>query len=171
MRPANFSQPSNQYIFAVAGEGGHLQQLENFFGLTKAAIHRDEIIIFSDGNSSRSDNPNIVILPKLNQISKFVSLKSILLYPIVLFGLTLKLFFYFRNHKPAGVITFGPFICIPFLLWARIFGIRSVHVETRSRFNTKSKSGIVAYFLANYFVVQNESLRSIYPKSVYGGRL
>lgn len=171
MRPTNISEPSKQYIFAVAGEGGHLQQLENFFALTKTTIQRDEIIIFSDGVASRSENPITVTLPKLNEISKFVSLKGILLYPIILFGLTFKLFFYFRNHKPVGVITFGPFICIPFLLWARIFGIRSVHVETRSRFYTKSKSGFVAYCLANYFVVQNESLRSIYPKSVYGGRL
>jgi len=46
-----------------------------------------------------------------------------------------------------------------------------VHVETWSRFETRSWTGRVMYRIADRFYVQNREQKRHYPHSIFGGLL
>lgn len=76
-----------------------------------------------------------------------------------------------RAKAPVVLVSLGPaFVVIPAFV-VRLFGGQVVHIETWSRFSSRSVTGRLMYPVAQYFFVQNEELRRLYPKALYCGRL
>ena len=69
------------------------------------------------------------------------------------------------------MVSTGPGIAILPAILTRSFGGKVVHIETWSRFYSKSMTGKVMYFLANKFYVQNQSLLKLYKQAIYSGKL
>jgi UDP-N-acetylglucosamine:LPS N-acetylglucosamine transferase len=77
-----------------------------------------------------------------------------------------------QKHSVKAVISTGPGISILTALFFKLFTkAKVIHVETWSRFYSKSLTGRILYRLSDFFFVQNEELLKLYPKAIYRGRL
>ena len=85
-----------------------------------------------------------------------------------MFATTLKIQ---RRYRIESVISTGPGISIVPALLYKLLGRKVIHIETWSRFKTRSPTGRVMYVLADKFYVQNRSLLKFYPRATYSGRL
>ena len=155
-------------IFVVAGKGGHFEQARR---VTSELVDRGALVALYSDHSSSSGLRNVNRLKNISAYSKGSGVRARLQ---LLLGLA-SLFFYalreLRRSSPSLLVSTGPVICIPFVLAARWKGIRVVHIETWSRFKSRSKTGVVCYLLANHFFYQNRSLSELYPSGDYSGRL
>jgi len=155
-------------IFLFYGEGGHKAQMErllshfsnlrkdiNYIGLVEGKIAIDKI-------------KNYHLIPMR---SKYNKLFALFLIPCALFYNTVKVLFLIIRYRPRGFISTGPGSVIFPAIFCRMFHKKIVYIETWSRFNTKSFTGKIMYFLANKFYVQNAELLALYPKAIYAGLL
>jgi hypothetical protein len=55
---------------------------------------------------------------------------------------------------------------VPFFLLAKMAGAVCIYVESGARISTPSMTGRILYPVSSLFIVQNEALRSFYPKAV-----
>ncbi|HAS0848176.1 TPA: polysaccharide biosynthesis protein, partial [Enterobacter hormaechei subsp. xiangfangensis] len=83
----------------------------------------------------------------------------------------LKTFLIIRRTNCRAIVTTGPGIAISAAIAAKLLNVKIIHIETWSRFTTRSFSGRIMYHLASKFYVQNESLLQLYPKAIFSGRL
>jgi beta-1,4-N-acetylglucosaminyltransferase len=74
-----------------------------------------------------------------------------------------------RKERPTIILSTGAGPVVPFALIGKLFGIRSIFVETFARVTEASWSGAIMYRIADRFFYQWESLRVIYPKGIFGG--
>ena len=73
-----------------------------------------------------------------------------------------------------GLIVKSSWFCVFVCFFFQIFGVRDitmVFVESICRVKTLSLSGKIMYCFADYFIVQWQQLQTIFPKSIYLGRL
>lgn len=75
------------------------------------------------------------------------------------------------SSRTCLLISLGPaFSVLPAILVRSLRGT-VVHIETWSRFRTRSATARVLAPVAHHFLVQNESLLDLYPQARYVGRL
>jgi beta-1,4-N-acetylglucosaminyltransferase len=77
----------------------------------------------------------------------------------------------FMKEKPTHVLSTGAGIAPPFFLAAKLFGCRTIFIETFIFIKRATLSGRICYFLADHFLVQNEQLLHTYPKALYLGSI
>lgn len=77
-----------------------------------------------------------------------------------------------KQHMVKTVISTGPGVsCIAALFFKLFGGAKIIHVETWSRFYSRSLTGRLMYRMADVFYIQNRELASLYPKAIFSGRL
>ncbi|MDV5172113.1 PssD/Cps14F family polysaccharide biosynthesis glycosyltransferase [Photobacterium rosenbergii] len=160
---------SKVFIF-VAGEGGHFSQFTRFYEKVQEDLVDCKIYLLTDhlhpNNNKALDGLNVVELGAIRAKSGFrFSDMFNHLYRAVSFYIKL------RNFKEISMVSTGPGIAILPAILTRLLGGKVVHIETWSRFYSKSMTGKVMYFLANKFYVQNQSLLKLYKKAIYSGKL
>ncbi len=74
-----------------------------------------------------------------------------------------------HKEKPTMVFSTGAGIAPPFFLVAKIFGIKTVFIETFIFIPKATLSGKLIYFFTDYFFIQNEKLKKVFPKANYLG--
>jgi len=74
-----------------------------------------------------------------------------------------------RKIKPDAVFSMGAGIAPPFLLAAKIMGIKTIFMETFISIPRATLSGRLVYFWVDVFLVQNKELLKIYPRAKYWG--
>jgi UDP-N-acetylglucosamine:LPS N-acetylglucosamine transferase len=76
------------------------------------------------------------------------------------------------REKPTVVISTGTEIAIPFFFWAKMFGAKTVFIESWCRVRTASRTGRLAYPLADAFFVLWPPMLEVYGhKARYAGGL
>lgn len=74
------------------------------------------------------------------------------------------------RERPDVVVSLGAEIAIPFFYWARLFGIKTVFIESWCRVDDLSRTGRFVYPVADVFLVQWPQLLAICgPKAEYWG--
>lgn len=76
-----------------------------------------------------------------------------------------------RRERPDFVISTGAGIAVPFLLLGRLFGAKSIYIESFARKDDISLTGRLVYRFVNHFFVQSEKLADQYNKAVYRGTI
>ncbi len=148
-------------IALISSSGGHLiktyllkewwAQYEHFWVIKKdtftASLLKDEVLFFGHFPENRNF---------LNAIKNFF--------------LALKLM---RKNKPEVVFSAGAGIAPPFFMAAKLFGIKTIFLETFIFINRPTLSGKIIYHLklANVFLVQNKKLLKHYPSAQFLGEL
>lgn len=66
-----------------------------------------------------------------------------------------------RREKPDVVVSLGSEIAIPFFVWAKLLGIRTLFIESWCRVENLSKTGRLLYPIADEFWVQWPQLQSV----------
>jgi UDP-N-acetylglucosamine:LPS N-acetylglucosamine transferase len=76
------------------------------------------------------------------------------------------------RERPDAILSTGAGPAVPFALVGRFaFGIKVLFVETLARMERPSLTGRIMYWLADRFFYQCESLKTFFPKGIYGGSL
>ena len=95
--------------------------------------------------------------------------KLLIIYPFILLINSIKSLILFIKYRPKYIITTGTHTAGPMCCIGKIFGSKIIYIETFASINKGSETGKIIYKFADFFVVQWESMLSIYPKATYGG--
>ncbi|NQZ10126.1 MAG: hypothetical protein HRT35_23500 [Algicola sp.] len=167
-----FNKPEKpKALLLIYGTGGHEVQMRRLMGLTgeqwdqdihKVAIHEPGAQLI-EGISYGFELTAL----RTKQRSWRSGLQSVVCVVCSVFVLWRVI----RQFDVRCAITTGPGIAIPIALMLRLLGKKIIHVETWSRFCSKSLTGRFMYHLATTFYFQNQSLQRFYPKGIWSGRL
>ncbi|MEZ9584971.1 PssD/Cps14F family polysaccharide biosynthesis glycosyltransferase [Vibrio cyclitrophicus] len=152
-------------FIVVAGEGGHFTQAKR---LMLSANFKSEFILVTDNQNLSLEGASLscCISPLRDKYKKDV------LYSVKSFATNLRsINALFKEHKITRVISTGPGISIIVALIAKVYEVNVVHIETWSRFKSKSFTGRIMYHLSDRFIVQHKCLLELYPRATYGGLL
>lgn len=75
------------------------------------------------------------------------------------------------RSKSKMVISTGPGLAFPLMFWAKVFGKKTVFIESWSRVTKPSLAGKLCYRISDQFFIQWPDLKRQYPKATYAGRL
>lgn len=81
----------------------------------------------------------------------------------------MKSFILFLKIHPDVIITTGAHTAVPMCYWGKLFRKKIIYIETFANIHTKSLSGKLCYPIADLFIVQWESMLSLYPNAIYVG--
>jgi UDP-N-acetylglucosamine:LPS N-acetylglucosamine transferase len=150
----------------LAGEGGHFEQARRLYN-TLTISEESEVIVFTDVLNKRIDEKlKHETLGALRDKDGFHPIGACF-YFVKACMLTLA---YCRKYR-VSIISTGPGISLIPSLIVKVLGGKVIHIETWSRFYTKSGAGKMMYLIADRFYIQNKELSSVYPKATYAGRL
>lgn len=156
----------SRVLLILAGEGGHLAQAERFVTMLKPNSF-DSVILYTD--NYRKDIKGV---EKCYEIQDFRKKSGFSLYQVTKhMALVFKYFVPKLMLKEVSVISFGPGATLLPALFSKVFRKRLIHIETWSRFYSKSATGYYMYRVADKFYIQNKELLILYPKAIYAGRL
>ncbi len=79
--------------------------------------------------------------------------------------------FSFLSEMPDIVIANGGGFVVPFCYIAKIFGKKIIFIESFSRVESPSISGILLHPISDKFIVQWKPLLKHYKKVIYGGQI
>lgn len=162
----------NITVLLVYGSGGHNAQMKRL--LTNLQSMDDSNILyfisFCDNDVKDILTDKKYLVPSVTD--KFSFFKLLLRLPFKTFQNIKVLYRVKSENNIKAVISTGPGISIVTLLYFKLFSkARLIHIETWSRFYSKSFAGRFNYYLADEFYVQNKELKNLYPRSIYKGRL
>lgn len=154
---------SKKKIILICSDGGHLAQileLEDLF------MQYDYLIVTekSEATISLKNKFNIRFLkhrPKGNNrgVSFCMSIFSNLLLSAEIL----------LKHYPKVIITTGSHTAVPMCILGKALSVKIVWILSYARITTRAKSADLIYPIANRFLVQWESAKKHYPKSLYMG--
>lgn len=75
------------------------------------------------------------------------------------------------KEKPKIVVSTGAGVAVPFLLTARIMGIKTIFIEEFNRVSTPTLTGRIVYRFVDRFLIQWPELKKYYPKASYKGSI
>lgn len=164
MMLSNGSEPS---ILLVYGEGGHEAQMDRLVrGLNGVCSKR--FVALTD-SKKRHDWCEVYF--RVGEVrSKYrKGVSEILLNSLKIFWTLFKIR---RKRAISVLISTGPGVSVAAALFFKLFGqVQIVHIETWSRFYSRSYTGRLMYKFADVFYIQNRELSYLYPKAIYSGRL
>ena len=97
--------------------------------------------------------------------------KSLIKVFFNMFPTTIAAFRILRKSNPDTIISAGPSLTIPLFWLAKIIRIKTIFVESWVRVHHKSQTGKLVYPVSDLFLVQWATMKKVYPKAVYAGRL
>jgi beta-1,4-N-acetylglucosaminyltransferase len=167
------SNRNAQTVVIFAGAGGHLAQSQKFISkLLEETCQKGiscEIVRMTDVLVGATDDELIQIgelRPKHPQ-GLFHRLSMLFTH----FVMTNRACAKVGKTRPRLYISFGPGSAILCSLFFKLYGVRIVHIESWSRFTTRSFTGLIMHKIADEFFVQNRSLLDVYPGAKWVGRL
>lgn len=158
-------------ILFIYGVGGHEEQMKRLLnGFSECLESKYKYVFLAERGAKYKFSSNTIFTQELR--NKHSLLKSIIHLPIFIYNLLTILFSLIRNYKIAFIVSTGPGLVLPYSIFFKIFSkTKIIFVETWSRFYSKSFSGKFMYKIADLFFIQSETLKSVYPKAKYSGRL
>ncbi|MEZ8879475.1 PssD/Cps14F family polysaccharide biosynthesis glycosyltransferase [Vibrio lentus] len=149
------------------GEGGHTAQMKRLAPKIVESLKEVEIVSLSDTaiipEWSDFHYKTSEVRGKHSHFSIFINSGPILVVKSIV-NINIK-------HDIKCMVTTGPGIGMFSAVICKLFGSKVIHIETWSRFNSRSLTGRCMYLIADEFYIQNKSLRSLYPKAIYSGVL
>lgn len=80
-----------------------------------------------------------------------------------------KSLYLYLKIRPDVVVTTGTHTAVSMCYIAHLFKSKVIFIETLANRNTKTMAGSMIYPIADYFLVQWESMLELYPKAIYSG--
>ncbi|MGI6360272.1 MAG: PssD/Cps14F family polysaccharide biosynthesis glycosyltransferase [Acholeplasmatales bacterium] len=148
---------NKENIILISSSGGHFEQLKQLKDLS------DFYNLIWVTEKTKYDNEVDYKFPS-------IKLKSIL-FPFKYIISLFKSHRIIKRYKPVAIISTGALVSIPLLLVARRKKIKTIFIETFARVTDSTKTGKFLYDKVDLFIIQWETLKEVYPNSVYGGGL
>ncbi len=156
-------------ILVVLGGGGHTVQMLRLVD----KLGNNFVYDYAMGYDDRLSEKNIKIRGKIYRVYDLRNKKdkSLILIGFKLIPSLLSSFIVLRRSKPDMMISCGPGLCIPIIFLAKLFGIKTIFIESWVRSRRKSITGRILYYFSDLFFVQWQDLRRIYKRAIFAGRL
>lgn len=148
-------------VLFVSSLGGHLTQLLELESL------------FNDYNyllvTEKSD-VTLHLKEKYNvEYFKYCNKKKFLKYFFINVINAFHSVFLFFKFRPNVIVTTGANTCVPLCYLGFIFRKKVIYIESFSKQNGKTLSGVLCYPVSTIFIVQWESMLKYYKKAIYLG--
>lgn len=159
-------------VLLVYGSGGHNEQIKRFYKkiITLDINSKLDFISLCDHDVKYKVTEKYYIVSSVTD--KFSYFKLLLKLPFKFFDMVKVLNKIKKENNIETIISTGPGVSIVTSTYFKIFtNVKIIHIETWSRFYSKSLTGRFMYYLSDVFFVQNKELLNLYPKAVYKGRL
>ena len=75
----------------------------------------------------------------------------------------------FIKERPDAIVCTGVLATIPICLICKLFRKKIIYIESFAKVTSATQSGKLMYKYADQFYVQWESMKKIYPNSIYLG--
>ncbi|WP_270804873.1 PssD/Cps14F family polysaccharide biosynthesis glycosyltransferase [Aeromonas sp. QDB66] len=157
----------NKSILFCYGKGGHEAQINRLSTLLLPNLNDFNIVSISDSTRAPSWSHEHILTKEVRDKynkSLFLTIKDNMQILFRLFLLT-------KSNDFSALISTGPGISVVAAIIFKLRGIKVIHIETWSRFHTRSLTGRCMYFLSDIFYVQHKSLLNYYPRAIYSGLL
>jgi beta-1,4-N-acetylglucosaminyltransferase len=159
-------------VLLVYGSGGHNEQMKRIYQGLSSFDEFDEFEFISLCDADVKYPLTDVCYQTETITDKFSYWKLIRTFPYKLFKLFKLLNVINKKHNIHTLISTGPGIAMLSVFYFKLFKkVNIIHIESWSRFYSKSLTGRFLYRLSDVFYVQNEELISLYPKAKFRGRL
>lgn len=146
-------------ICFAASSGGHYEQLM----MLKPLMDKYDSFVLTEKTKYKSNLYN----KKTYQVFQVNRKESLCFFKLL--AISFKSLYIFIKERPDVVICTGVLAMIPICLWAKIFRKKLIYIESFAKVTSPTLSGKLLYKFADVFYVQWESMRKIYPKSIYLG--
>lgn len=144
-------------ICLISSSGGHFEQLKMLLPL---AQNHTVFWITEDSDYEVSSD----YFMRQTRPSKIKTMYSMFVNTIRSIKIWIK-------ERPDYVITTGTMAALPMAVLAKIFRKKLIYIETFARVYDGTRAGKLMYKFADLFIIQWETLKSIYPNAVYGGSI
>lgn len=157
-------------VLVTLGEGGHTAPMLRLVGMLGKAYRYSYVVVRGDPVSERKIKTQgrvfRVTRPRTKAQGRLVAVLNTLLNFFESLAVLLR-------ARPYAIMTAGPGMALPLMVWGKLLRRKIVYVECSSRVSTKSATGkwVEKLGLAGLFFVQWETMTKVYPKSIYKGRL
>ncbi len=153
----------NKKVLFIASTGGHLSELLQL----KEMFNNYNYYLITEKTDSTKD----LIKKHPNKVSylTFGTKDHKLSYLFKFSGNCLKSLFLYFKIRPRYIVTTGTHTAVPMCYIGHFFGSKVIFIETFANSKTKTLSGKMVYPIADYFIVQWESMLEKYPNAKYGG--
>ncbi|QIR15108.1 PssD/Cps14F family polysaccharide biosynthesis glycosyltransferase [Shewanella aestuarii] len=159
---------SEKVILIIYGRGGHREQMRRLLEQLKIKEPALKFVSIADVKDGFGAIEHLYCPEPRDKFSRikgpFQLAYSGLVSLIQCIKLTIK-------HSPSGILSTGPGMAVVPSILYRLMGKNVVYIESWSRFYSGSLTGHVMYYISNKFYVQNKSMKDIFPKAKYAGRL
>lgn len=77
----------------------------------------------------------------------------------------------YKRYKPNVVISTGSYIAVPLFIVAKIYGAKTIFIESNAKVYSKTTTGILVEKFSDKIFVQWPEMLSVYPHAEYCGTL
>ena len=154
---------SKKRVMFISSTGGHLNELLQL---------KDMFLLYDYCLITEKTKSNLYLKKEFEGRVQFLiygTKHHIFTYPFkLILNCFISLFYYFI-YRPDYIITTGVHTAGPMCCIGKIFGSKIIYIETFANMVTKTATGKLLYPICDKFIVQWESMKSLYPKADYGG--
>lgn len=150
-------------VLYISSTGGHLNELLQLESLFKKS---DFLIVTEKTKSNESLKCRY---PGHVKYLKYGTKHNMIKYWYIFPFNCLKSLYLFLKYRPDTIISTGSHTAVPMCYIAHLFKRKIIYIETFANIYTKTVAGRLVYPIADYFVVQWESMLELYPDAIYGG--
>ena len=146
-------------LLLVCSPGGHLLQMQGLLApVFSHTPHRLWISLkAADSESLLKDEPHLWAYGPTNRSLLNLVRNSFL---------ALKILY---REKPRCIVSTGAGLAVPFLILGRLFGAKTIYLESFARQTSLSLSGRMVYPFVSAFLVQSPELARRYPRARFEG--
>lgn len=147
-------------ICLVSSCGGHFMELMQLL----PAVKDREFYIVTEKNVASAE-----ILKKYRHYSLLQQERKNVDF-VFKFAINIALsIFYLLKERPDIILTTGAGASYPTCRIGKLLGKKVIYVESFAKLNDRSVTGGMVYPFADYFLVQWEEMKKVYPKAIYHG--
>jgi len=153
----------------VLGRGGHTAQILRLVDRLGNKYAYEYVVGKEDQVSEKQIKYKGKVHRMLNP--RLMKHKSLIIVFLRMIPAGFDVFKILLKTKANVVLSAGPSMTIPFFYLAKLFGKKLIFVESWVRIHHKSLTGRFVYPISDLFFVQWASMKKIYKKAVFAGRL
>jgi len=149
-------------ICLISSSGGHFEQLL----MLKKLSEKHELYIVTEKTKYTSDDKTEIKTYYTKQVNRFEKMFVFkMIYNLI------QSSYIFIKEKPDIIISTGALSVIPTFLIGKIFRKKLIFIESFAKTNTPTLTGKLIYQFSDVFIVQWESMKTVYPKAIYLGSI
>jgi len=156
-------------ILIVLGMGGHTSQILRLVDSLGPNFKYEYVV----GHDDKTSVKKIKYSGKIRRMRnpRLMKDKSLVRVFFNMFPTTIDAFKLLWKSNPRVIISAGPSLTIPLFWLSKLMGIKTIFIESWVRVHHGSQTGKFVYPVSDLFLVQWKTMKQVYPKAVYAGRL